>query len=196
MLPSINEIRQAAIGCWQLVTGDKAGEQRFDLSLDGFWRSFRWAYIIAVLDTLDALASHYATVAQEDGSQAGSIVWLMVANAIASLVTFCLFPVIVALLAKPMDLTKRYASYIIGRNWLTVFLSAIVYVIDAANWSGLMSEEMRAVLAIGLAGITLYAGSMIALSFLGTSGSLSFGFALIDFLLTLLIGEAAYQVVA
>jgi hypothetical protein len=133
---------------------------------------------------------------QDEIANATSIVWLMLVDSIASFVAFLLFPIVVALLAKPMDLSKRYASYIVGRNWLTVFMSAVGYLVDVGYWLGLESDEFYVVLEIGLAGASLYVGTMIALSFLGTSRSFSFGFALIDFLLAVLIGETAHQLVS
>ena len=39
------EVRLALIGALQLARGDRGGLSCFDRSLDGFWRSFRAAFI-------------------------------------------------------------------------------------------------------------------------------------------------------
>lgn len=196
MLPTLHEIEQAAIGCWRLVRKDPAGLQRFDLSLDGFWRSFRWAFVLAVLDAGDALLGRMGATADPDAGTPAAVIWPLVVSALASLITFCLFPVVVGLLAKPMALTTRYAPYVIVRNWLTVFLSCPVYVIDLLTAFDLMPDGFREVVVIGVVVATLTAGSVIAHVVLGTTRTVSFGFALLDFLLALFIGEAASRLMS
>jgi hypothetical protein len=196
MLPILREIEQAAIGCWSIVRGSEAGAQRFDLSIDGFWRSFYWAFVLAILDTLDAWSAHAAVDSGEDGSGSGSGILLVATTAIASFLTFCLFPVIVGALAKPMGLTKPYATYIIVRNWLTMFLMLPVYVIDGLTDLDILPEELRAILVLILVVATLFASMRIARVLLSTSRSLAIGFALLDFLLALLIGEAATRLIS
>ncbi len=41
----VPELRWALAGCWRLATGDRGGLACFDRSLDGFWRSFRAAFL-------------------------------------------------------------------------------------------------------------------------------------------------------
>ncbi len=196
MLPIVREIEQAAIGCWSIVRGSEAGAQRFDLSIAGFWRSFRWAFVLAAFDAIDAWSGHSQLTAGEETAGSGSAVWLLIVTALASLLTFCGFPAIVAILAKPMALSKSFAAYIIVRNWLTVFLMLPVYVIDALTGFDILSDDIRVLLVLVLVVATLFTGTAVARVMLGTSRSFAFGFSLLDFLLALLIGETASRLIS
>jgi hypothetical protein len=195
MPPIVREIEQAAIGCWTLIRGNGAGLLRFDLSVDGFWRSFRWAFVLAVLDALDGLSLYSNTQPDENTAPSSSVIWVLTVSAIASLLTFFVFPLIVGLLAKPMGLSKPYPTYIIVRNWLTVFISLPVYVLDGLNALGLMPVDLRELLIFVLIAVSLLAETVITRRVLGTAQSLSFGFALLDFLLTQLIAGLSLQLI-
>lgn len=192
----LSEIRLAAIGCWMIITGDATGETCFDMSIDGFWRSFRWAFVLAVCDTIDAVIGHAVAPVGDDAATTVNYTLLIVVNVIASLLTFFAFPIVVAVLARYMGLSQRYAPYIIVRNWLTVFLSIAVYVLELLVYADVLGDDLRLIVVLALYVATLYSGTTIARLLLQTSRSLSFGFALMDFLMALLIGAAAMQLVA
>ncbi len=191
----LNDMRLAAIGCWMIVTGNAAGQTYFDMSIDGFWRSFRWAFVLAVCDTLDAVIGHSTALVGDDAALPVNYVLLIAVNIIASLLTFFAFPIVVALLAKYMGLSQRYAPYIIVRNWLTVFLSFAVYILELLSYADIFGDDVRLILVLALYAATLYTGTMNARMLLQTPYSLSFGFALMDFLMAILIGAAAMQLV-
>jgi hypothetical protein len=186
MLPSPREIEQAAIGCWTMVRGRESGLSRFDLTMDGFWRSFQWAFALAILDAADALYARGVGPAMP-------AVMVLIVSGIASFLSFVVFPVIVAALARIMHLGKAYAPYIVARNWLTVFLSIPVYLLDGPSAGGVLPDQLRDPVIIALLVITLFAGMTFGRLILKVNRSVAFGFAFMDFLLALLIGEAAAQ---
>lgn len=192
MLPKPREIRDAAIGCWSLVLGRELGLARFNLTMDGFWRSFQWAPILAILDAIDGFYGR--GIGGDEVATHASDIAVVLSNGVASLLTFLVFPVVVALLARVMHLGRAYVPYIIVRNWLTVFLSVPVYLLDALATFGLLPDQLRDLAVLILVVVTLSAGTVIARQVLKVSLSLAFGFAFLDFLLALVFGEAAVRV--
>lgn len=191
MLPKPREVRDAAIGCWSLVMGRELGLARFNLTMDGFWRSFQWAPILAILDAIDGYYGR-GLPGQEVPADTSALA-ILVGNGLASFLTFVIFPIVVALLARVMHLGRAYLPYIIVRNWLIVFRGVVAYLLDALATFGLLPDQLYYLTALILVIVTLSAGTVVARQVLKVSLSLSFGFAFLDFLLALVFGEAAVR---
>lgn len=196
MLPLLRQIENAALGCWMLFLGQTEGKMYFDLTMRGFWLSFRLAVVIAILDALDGLSRTTPIQSGDAPSDPASASTILIVWAVASLLGFGVFPLLLAGLTRFMGLGKNYAAYITTRNWLTLFLNIPAYIIDLFSYFDLCPQEVRDPLVISLELLTLFAGAQLARLVLVTTWSLAFGFALLDFLLALLIGELAYRLIS
>jgi len=189
-----SEIEHAFVGCWRLVRGDQSGLALIDVSVDGFWRSFRIAAVLAVLDAGDSVAAQAYGLGDEISSMTLALaIGAMLLGAVTSVLAFCAFPVAVGLLAKPMAITARYGPYITVRNWLTAFLSLPFYVLHGLTYADAVSGDVLGLLVVTYEVVILFAGYAIARAVLGCSHSIALGFSLMDFLLALLINKIAYS---
>ncbi len=123
MIPTLEEVGYYLRGIWLMVRNDPAGFAHLDISNRGFWRSF-WAYFYAIPAFL------YYWVSDRDiylldnpGASAGF--GFLVKLAATDLISIVLMYVLIALLARPLHMSSRYAQWVIAANWLSL---GIVYV--------------------------------------------------------------------
>ncbi len=189
-----SEIEHAFVGCWRVLRGDQSGLALIDVSVDGFWRSFRIAAVLAVLDAIDGLVAQAYALGDEISSLTLALaIGVMLLGAVTSVLAFCAFPLAVGMLAKPMAITARYGPYITVRNWLTAFLSLPIYVLNGLTYANAVPGDVLALLVLAYEVIVLFAGYAIARALLGCSHSIALGFSLMDFLLALVITKMAYS---
>ena len=182
------EAEHAFTACWRLIRGDAAGLALLDLSIDGFWRSFRIALVLAICDSIDGWVGQSYAAAGSPVAAADRLL-LVGLSAFASLAVFCVFPVAVGLLSRPMGIAARYAPYVIARNWLMLFLSLPVYVLNALSYTNVLPVEVLELLVLTYEVAILLAGYRIALAVLECPRTMAVGFSMLDFLLALLINK-------
>ncbi|MEM8663378.1 MAG: hypothetical protein AAGF49_04570 [Pseudomonadota bacterium] len=127
---SIATITRSLTGAAQLFLGRKEGLALLDRSVDGFWRSFQVIFLLAPLTAITVFA---LTRADPSLTFWGIFTGQMVVVA-AGLV---LYPVLLALAAKPLGVSANYVSYIVARNWATPISAAIQtvpWVLFGAGW--------------------------------------------------------------
>ncbi|MDR3496732.1 MAG: hypothetical protein P4L82_19225 [Ancalomicrobiaceae bacterium] len=187
---AIRDIEEALAGCWRIAFGDATATRHFDLTADGFWRSFRLAGILAACDAVDATVGHFAGF---DGSTEdaglGAAIWVFIVAGITSLITFCAFPLVVAGAARPMGLAARYAPYVTVRNWLAFFLSFPIYLLNAITYAGWLPIDVIGLFVLSFEVVVLLAGYSVARVVLGAPQSIAVGLSLMDFLLALVIAK-------
>ena len=188
----IHEIEQALVGCWRLLRGEPEATAHFDMSADGFWRSMAIGPVLAVFDGIDGWMAQTSEATHAGlPMTSGMALGVFIVSAGASLVGFCAFPLVVGLLAKPMGLGNRFGPYIIARNWLTALLSLPAYLISGMKVADTLTLDAQALLTLVFEVTVLIAGYSIARAVLDCSRSMAIGFAILDFLLSLLAYQAA-----
>ena len=106
-MPNWQEISRSIFGAWRLAHLDANGMLYFDLTIEGFFRSF-FAPIFAapfflLLVTLQADA-------KTDFTQ------LLAIEAIAYLITWVGYPALMILLCRLLDLGQNYVPFIVAYN--------------------------------------------------------------------------------
>jgi hypothetical protein len=189
-----SEIRHALVGCWRVALGDSIGVTFFDVSADGFLRSFWVAAVLAVLDVfdvvpaLDMLKSSGAVAYPPDPS-----IGLLLAAAGISLLSFVAFPVVMALLARPFGVSANYVPFITIRNWATLFLNLPLYLIDLLYYLGLTPAFLHDVVAFITQILAILVSYSIARVVLRTDISMSIGFTMLEFVIALFIGDVSFN---
>ena len=104
-----------------MLRGDPAWPTRFDITTGGFLRSFYGPLLAA---PLYVFASAIVTRAYlEDRPFPAEALW---GSALAHGLDALGFPLLIALLAKPLRIAGGYAAFIIVTNWSSLFLNGLL----------------------------------------------------------------------
>ncbi len=105
-------LTRSIYGAWRLARLDPGGMNYFDLTIEGFWRSFMVALYIAPLYLLARLPE-VPTYAARDIGMAPFVLGALSSYALA----WVAFPLAMIVLTKVFDLSARYVSFIVAYNW-------------------------------------------------------------------------------
>ncbi len=176
---SPSEIRRSLQGALELFRGRAEGLQCFDFSVAGFWRSFAAMLLVAPLYALEvAVDSH-------EGAQAGAGFFAL--KALAYVVDWILFPVLIAALAKPLDIGRFYVPYIVAYNWSSVVIAALFAPATLLASAGLLGRGPAAVIGLMLTVIAARYRFTIARTALQARPATALGLVLLELLLSILI---------
>ena len=118
-MPSYAEIRRSLEGVWRLARGDRGGMSLLDLSVDGFWRSFAAALLVAPAYAL-VVVDQYANLGWPDAP-----VWTAVAEALSYVCGWVAFPIAAIFLTRLLGLSARYVPLVVANNWSAVVQMAL-----------------------------------------------------------------------
>ena len=178
-------------GAWAVMRGRANGLTSLDLSLEGFWRSFAAIALVAPF-TLLALLSQQRLAEAAGESLAPSGLGL---EAIALIVDWFAFPLVFAVLARPLGLGGRYVPFIVARNWASVIIAALVAVIHAAHILGLVPSQVAPVLLFAAVGVALHFSYMIARTALGVPIGLAIPIVVLDLLISMTVWAVVHRLV-
>ncbi|GAB5374324.1 MAG: hypothetical protein AcusKO_07860 [Acuticoccus sp.] len=179
---SVSEITRSLRGAAALFLGRSEGLVALDRSLSGFWRSFLAVLLVLPLDAITLLA-----IARTGRSEAG-VGTLFMQHLPAVLIDWVAFPVLMALLARPLGVGRNYASYVVARNWCAPIAMAVLtipYLLSGAGW---VPQEGAALLMLIATLVVLRYHYVIVRVALQTPVGTSIGIVVADLLLSLVIG--------
>ncbi len=115
------EIAQAGRGILAVLRGDPEWARRFDLSTAGFLRSFLGPLLAA---PFYVFASAMVTRAYMGGrTPPAAALW---GAALAHGLDAVVFPLLIALAARPLRIAGGYAGFVIVTNWSSLFLNGLL----------------------------------------------------------------------
>jgi hypothetical protein len=178
-MPSYAEIQRALQGAWLLARGDTRGMMLFDLSVEGFWRSFAAALLAAPAYAL-VLLEQYAVLGGPE-----NLGTAVVAEILAYACGWLAFPMAAIVLTRLLGLGARYVPLVVASNWgalLQIGLYTVVVIVSLT-----MPDELRKLgLFVATAAVLVYQWFVIRTA-LETSGGIAFGFVVIDVLLSVVV---------
>lgn len=118
-MPTWPEIARSLNGAWRLAHFDPRGMSYFELSIEGFWKSFGAAALAFPVYI-------YFVAVNFDGTDSNAL-WFVVVKALAYVVPWIVFPIVMAGLSKALNLTANYIPFIIASNWASV-LQALLFI--------------------------------------------------------------------
>jgi hypothetical protein len=177
------ELQRALTGAWLLALRDPRAFEQFDLTVDGFWRSF-WAAAVAAPLYLVLAIHEYALTGWP-----AEPVWAFFVRTIAYILDWGLFPLVALLLVRLADLGHRYVVYIVTNNWATV-LQLLAFTASVAI-ATLLPDALASVLMLAALVLVLAYRWLVALQALATTGALATAFVLVDLVLGLLLDRIA-----
>ena len=178
-------IRANLAGAWAVMRGRPAGLALLDTSVDGFWRSFGAILLILPFAVLTLFSQR--KLLQALGDSAAPVGAGFSLNAAALLADWVAFPLVFALLARPLGLAARYVPFIVARNWAAVLVAAIVALVHAGHVVGLLPSDILPFALLLMIGLALYFSYLIARTALDVTIVVAFPIVLLDLLISLTI---------
>lgn len=181
-------MRRSVDAAFDLVTRNPRAWEKFDLTADGFYRSFAAFLIIAPINiATDAIVVRLAAAERiRQNKPAGEAVYYM-SDAVFSTVALCiqwlLFPIAMLFLLRFLGYAQRYAALVIAHNWGSVVVwlfNLPAFLLFAA---GIITSNQAIDINLIVLGLTLYYRFYIAQTALGAPWTLAAGITMIDFLL-------------
>ncbi len=163
-MPSAQEAVLSLYGAYRLARFDARGMTYFETSIEGFWRSFFAAVIVAPFYAV-LLFMRYA--ASETG--VGAMRFASV-EAIAYVIAWVAFPLAMVFLARVLKREERYLGYIVAYNWAAVLQNGLylplgmlgvtaAVPVGAANVLGLIALSLILVYTWFIARVALNVGA-------------------------------------
>lgn len=175
MIPPAREIASSLRAAWRLLFLDAEAMAGFNLSLAGFWRSF-FAAVFGL--------PYYVLVLWEPHARGD----IALVGAVAAYVSsWILFPVVVALLARILQLGPNYIPYIIAFNWAGALVPQPLLLLWLLHRAGAMDENAYGTVSLILFVVFLWYGWAVARIGLGAGVLTACGFVILSNLLDMLI---------
>ncbi|MCW9034495.1 MAG: hypothetical protein OQJ97_09770 [Rhodospirillales bacterium] len=138
-----SEVARSIFGAYRMARFDPKGLSYFDVSVEGFYKSFYAAAFIAPFYAI-VLLIRYSSPEME----AGPLRYIVI-ETIGYSIAWTVFPVIMISLSKLFDRQEYYVQYIVAYNWSAVIQNLLYLPIailaelelipsDAANFIALM----------------------------------------------------------
>jgi hypothetical protein len=150
MVPSTSEISAALNGGIRLARLDAGGLNFFDRTVDGFWRSFFAAILIAPAHVLLMVISH------EIPGDADSVRVIAV-EAIAYLIRWLAYPAAMLIAVDMLGRRARFFDYMVPYNWSNI--PQIVLLVIVTGLGTVLPEMLgQALQIVALISVLIYEG--------------------------------------
>ena len=183
-MPDREEVLSALYGAYRLAWFDVSGMTLFNLTVEGFWRSFFAAVLVApAYAVLVGLRAPAAEV---------NIALVFLIESIGYVLAWCAFPLVALVLTRLLGLDRNYVALIVAHNWsavlqMAVFVAVVLLgvIVPAALGTLLVTVTTVAIL--------VYQWFVIRTA-LQTSGAMALMLLLVDLVITSIISAGADRV--
>lgn len=127
------EVQLAVGGALKLARGDARGLGFFDLSIDGFWRSFRAAAICYPMYLI--LLALRVTEAQWAGAGLGRI---LAVETVAFVISWTAFPLVMQPVSRFLGRESRFIAFMVVYNWCQVPQTVLFLIIGLDVATGIL----------------------------------------------------------
>lgn len=179
----VQEGLAAMRGCWRLMRRDPQADEDFNLTIDGFWRSF--AMILPLMAMMYPIFISRHRFVSEGALDTVISPSLNIGREYAYLIGLVIaWPVVAALLAKVLGVGQTYIRYMVIYNWMTLPATAVallphlLHLVFGTIYPALILEEI-------LFPFLLYLSWFVAKAGLRTSTPVAIAFVLAEYALTL-----------
>jgi hypothetical protein len=183
-MPSREEVLRSLNGAWRLAWLDHSGMSYFDLTVEGFWRSFFAAVLVAPGYAL--LVAQKLLARPEDFSA----IWALVVESTAYVLGWAAFPVVAIGLTQLLGLARNYSALIIAANWAAVLqIAAFLVAVGLA----FVVPPLGSLLVTLATGAILFYQWFVVRTALQTTGGLALAVVLVDLLVNTAINLSAQR---
>lgn len=179
-LPHRAEIAAALKGLALLLRGDARALQFYDLSLDGFWRSFGLPLFCLVLYLILQPVSPVQAEIWGDNR-----LGFLLLQGLEYLLAWASFLIAMAAISRGFGLGHRYAVFVVLYNWAQAIVTAASLPVLAGSLIGLLPLGVLAGWSTGILLLWLYIVMQAARIGLGAGLSLAVGASFLDLALSI-----------
>ncbi|MDE0728291.1 MAG: hypothetical protein OSB82_17735 [Alphaproteobacteria bacterium] len=186
------EVTRSIHGAWRIARMDPDALNYFELSIDGFWRSFVALLVVAPFYIMFLILNH--------GSQPGlelptgpvvSTEFYVAVKLIAYIIGWLIFPLVMVPISRLLDLSQSYIPYIIVWNWSNVLVMAVILptllLFPPADQTGAAAKMVL----MGAQITMLFYGFLVARAGLRCKILTAVGIVVLDLLLSLMLSLMA-----
>lgn len=179
-LPNSAEIRAAVRGLGLLLRGDDRALQFYDLSLEGFWRSFWLPLLLLAAYALVMQPTEIELAAYDDDR----FVYILV-QVVKFLLGWLVYFALIAGISRIFGLGNRFGNFVILYNWAqAITTAATLPVLASVSWE-LLPTSLLTGWSTALLFAWLYIVVRVALHGLGATMSLAIAVSVLDLLISL-----------
>lgn len=180
-MPTWPEIARSVDAAWRLARGDAGAVERLDLSVDGFWKSFAAALVVAPAYVL-VLLDQYRLAGWPDEPWMTAFV-----EATGYVIGWLAFPLAAMPLTRLLGVSGRYVPLIVANNWSTV-IQVVLY--TAVVILGLVMPASMRTTALLTATLTILVYQWFVIrSALATTSGIAAALVVIDLLLSVTVSR-------
>ena len=186
-MPGRDESVRSLTGAWHLFLDRSDAMRFFDVSVDGFWRSFGAILLILPAYVLVVLSDRAQIVTDALFSEGFNASSFLANRAILLALNWVALPILLALVAQPLGVSRTYASYVVARNWCAVLTVTPFGLIALLHLAGLLSNEIASVISLAIIVVVIRFDYLIARRALGADVGLAVAVVLADLAIGLAI---------
>jgi len=182
-MPPREEVVGSLWGAYLLARADPSGMTRFNLTFEGFWRSFFAAVLVApgyAILVADKLMTR---------PEAVDPLWATLVEGLAYVASWAAFPLAAVIATRLLDLGHLYVALIVATNWAAA-IQIVLFVLALILSLVLPGLLAGLVLAVVTVAILLYQWFVIRTALM-TTGGVAFGLVLLDLVLNTIINVIA-----
>ena len=190
MMLTREEITRSLTAAWDLFLDRPGAMRNFDVSVDGFWRSFAAVILVVPSYALAVLAEREMAAAMDVAAPVQPGAAFVVQSVVGLGLDWVALPLILALVAQPLGIARRYGAFVVARNWGAVIAAVPFGVIGLLVVLGLVGAEFGSTLMFPALIVILRYTYLIARRSLDVSLGFAIGIVVLDFVVSLTIALA------
>jgi len=180
-MPSYPEIQRSVQAAWVLARGDVRGMALFDLSVEGFWKSFAAALLVAPAYVI-VLLDQYSVIGWPQ-----HVPGTVLAEAVSFALGWLAFPIVTIFLTRLLGLGARYVPLIVANNWSAVVQVALYTAVVIVGT--LLPANLRT-LALFMATLAVLTYQWFVIrTALQTTSATAFGLVMVDILISVMLSR-------
>ncbi len=186
------EATRSIHGTWRIARLDPDALAYFNVTADGFWRSFSALVLVVPFYFAFLILSHGHHPGLElPSGPVISVHWYVTVKLLAFVASWLIFPLAMVAISRLLDLTQTYAQYIIVWNWSNVLEMVVILPAVMLFLSGALPGQSAAMILMAAHITMLFYGYLVARVGLRSKPVTAIGVVAFNFVLSLFFNGLA-----
>ena len=188
----VEEAVRSVTGAWRIARLDPKAMGYFNLTIDGFWRSFLAPAVLAPFYVGVSMVAPPSAIAAFMSSDPVGFVLVQLLLVVISMATL---PLVMIPLSMVLGLTAGYVPFVIATNWSMIVVSVVMIPMALIVTTQAFGPDFSNLIFVMALISVLYYGYLVTRASLGCNVSTAIGIVVLDFLLGRLIDRGAYDLI-